>query len=332
MEQRYLFFVSIFFSFSLHAGMIDPIIIADRLQEYAVDPALAEFLDRHSDEIYYKLKETHDGRRKWGVWTFRWLPGYYVKYGLARIAGREKILDCIQRHNLDKVTVPDKFVYHVKGRPTKLSDLNYAVIIEKVPAAKHPPPITREEMEQLCTVMEDTGYISMTGKIPSKGPNYIRTLDGKFSIIDTESRFDHHRPIKGFLRIIRTHTLNKELSDEATQLVFEKFEKLMLQHPSMIKETLRELKSYLERQPHSRKYQAFAQWFFKGIKKRAFNSIQPNDTKHYMSFKQQKLSHSSRKTKRAFNSIQPNNTKHCTCHRQQNLSHIFRRLRKWAAY
>ncbi len=96
--------------------------------------------------------------------------------------------------------------------------------------------------------MDDTGYISMYGKIFTKGPNYIRTLDGKFCIIDTESRFDHRLPIKGFLRILKSHNLIKELSDQAVELIFENLKRLMLQNPSLINWTLREIRSHLKKQ------------------------------------------------------------------------------------
>ena len=81
----------------------------DFTEKYSVEPELQDILDDHTDELYKRLKKTHHGMKKHGVWKFDWLPGeYYVKYGLARIRGMEKMNKCIEEHDLNLLTTPDK--------------------------------------------------------------------------------------------------------------------------------------------------------------------------------------------------------------------------------
>ncbi len=133
------------------------------LERYAVDPEVIALLDAHSELLAAKLAEVEDGSKKHGVWTFEWLPHYYVKYGLARIAGLEKMQEAINRCKLTSLYVADKRLYHVKGNPTALSNVNYAVVVKAAKAAQGLPPLTLEEVQQLCTLMHETGYISMSG-------------------------------------------------------------------------------------------------------------------------------------------------------------------------
>ncbi len=144
----------------------------DFIEKHSVEPALQEILDDHADEIYKCLKKIHHGSKNHGVWKFKWLPGHYVKYGLARIRGMEKMKKCIKEHDLDLLTVPDKKIYHIKGRPQELSNDNYAVIIKGVDRTPDPEPLTLEQVKQLCTIIHETKYISMTSS------NFIRGTDG----------------------------------------------------------------------------------------------------------------------------------------------------------
>ncbi len=220
------------------------------IHTYAVDPAIVPILDDHSKILAKKVAETHRDSQKWGVWQFDWLPGYYLKYGLARIIGLEKMQKAINSHNLEKIEVPDKRLYHIKGRPTKLSNLNYLIVVKAVKPARDVPPITLDEIQQLCTIMHKTGYISMTGTGTSskKGPNYIRTQDGKFCLIDTESRYDHAQLLKGFLRLLSSHDLNKDLSQEALKHVLWEIKQLLIQQPRKVADTLLEIKRIIRKQ------------------------------------------------------------------------------------
>ncbi len=241
------------------------------IEQYLVDQKIAEVLDEHSDIIAQKLLEVDSGSKKHGVWRFDWLPDYYIKYGIARIVGLEKMKEAMERCHLSSLTVANKRVYHVKGTPTTLSNRNYAIVIQKVHAARKLPPITGKEMKQLCRLMHETGYISMAGPRNRKGPNYIRTTDGKFCFIDTESRYESDHLLKGFLRLIRTHDFTKDLSKEALQLVFLEVKQLLKQSPSEISSTLAEIQQYIDEKetPPSWDYRTYFAEYFKDLMGRA---------------------------------------------------------------
>ena len=168
-----------------------------------------------------------DTTTQWhGVWQFDWLPGYYIKYGLDRIRGVERIRQCIETHNLDLLTTPDKRVYHIKGRPTELSDLNYAIIIQAVEETKAPQPLSLEHVKQLCTLIKKADYIDMTST------NYIKMPNGKLCLIDTEGIFNASKRIKGFLRMIGTgHDLNTNYTEEALKHLFFEIKEELLNRP-----------------------------------------------------------------------------------------------------
>lgn len=241
------------------------------LDRYPVDPEIAAILDEHSDEIAQKLDQVDAGSKKHGVWTFDWLPDYYVKYGLARIAGVEKMQEAITRFGLSSLTVADKRLYHIKSAPQELTSRNYAVVIKRVKAQHNVPPITLDEMKQLCTLMHATGYISLAGPLSKKGPNYIRVKGGKFCLIDTESRYEPERLLLGFMRILRTHDFSRDLSEDALKLVFLEIRQLLEKQPEEILPTLAQLRRYMKEQvtEPSWNYKKFVKHYFKDLKKSA---------------------------------------------------------------
>ncbi len=221
------------------------------MRKYSVDPELQEILDDHVDEIYKRLKKIHHGTKNHGVWKFKWLPGYYIKYGLARIRGMEKMKRCIEEYDLDLLTVPDKRVYHLKGRPKELSNDNYAVIIKAVDRTPDPEPLTLEQVKQLCTIIHKTKYISMTSS------NFIRGTDGLLHLIDTEATFSNGI-LRGFVRMITSRpNINKQYTKEALKYVFGEIKQRLDRCPKgKQKETLKKIYSALKRQkkPHSWNY------------------------------------------------------------------------------
>jgi hypothetical protein len=231
------------------------------IESYSVDPEIAAILDLHSEEISKKLQKIYASRwQKHGVWQFDWLPGYYVKYGLSRIDGMERMKKCIKDYNLDLLTVPDKKIYHLKGRPHELSDLNYAVIIKAVDASPNHKPLTLKQVKQLCTIIHKTDYISMTST------NYIRTTDGKLSLIDTEATYDRKKLLKGFLRMVGTdHNLNRDYEKESLKHVFSEIKKYLAKHPKEADSAMTQLLEFLKEQkkPHSWDYTSFFKSYFK---------------------------------------------------------------------
>lgn len=225
---------------------------------YLVNEELQAILDNHADEIYQKIKKVNLSTQKHGAWTFDWLPGYYVKYGLARIKGMEKMKRCIKEHDLNLLTVPDKKIYHIKGRPLELSDRNYAVIVKKVEATKDPQPLTLEQVKQLSTIIHQTRYISMTSS------NFIRGTDGLLHLIDTESTFSSHSILRGFLRMITTRpNLNTQYTEEALTYIFNEIHHI-LQKRSHPHETLKKIIQALKRQkkPYSWDYIGYVDTLF----------------------------------------------------------------------
>ncbi len=167
------------------------------ISRYALPTQIASILDEHTAELIQKIDGmVSRGEEKHGVWTFRWLPGYYVKYNLDRLKGRAKMERCIKKYHLDLITLSDKYLYHVPGQPEELKNAHYLVIVKKIRKNPKAQPLSEEHVRQLCTIIEKTGYISMSRS------NYIQTLDNKVALIDTESTFDSAATTKGLIRLI----------------------------------------------------------------------------------------------------------------------------------
>ena len=186
-----------------------------RPDKYLVDSTLAALLDTHADEIFENIAQIHRGTQTHGVWKFHWLPGYFVKYGLTRIDGMETIKDCIRRNNLYLLGVPDKKVYHIKGRPTTVSNLNYAVIVKEVSRDLNPRPLTLEHVRQLSVLIERSHYVDLHVS------NYVRTAGSKLFIIDTEGIFDKKLHIEGFLKLFcSNYYLSSSYTPSALKFLF----------------------------------------------------------------------------------------------------------------
>ncbi len=234
----------------------------DIFKTYAVDREIKSILDMHSDEIFAKIKKVHTTTQWHGVWQFEWLPGYYIKYGLDRIKGVERIRHCIEAYKLDLLTTPDKRLYHIKGQPTELSSLNYAVIIKEVEATDTPQPLTLEHVKQLCTIIHKADYIDMTST------NYIKMANGKLCLIDTEGIFNASKRIKGFLRMIGTlHNLNTNYTQEALKHIFFEIKQELRRRPDQVSFALPYLKRELlaQEQPYSWDYISYANSYFKEL-------------------------------------------------------------------
>ena len=123
------------------------------------------------------------------------LPGLVLKLArpkrkyqhVSRVWVAETIRGIIRAHDLKKIIIPEKFLYHLPGTPTELSDNNYAVLSEKINvlsnsqnrAAIQQLPI--ETIQELATVITEAVFND-----PS--PTNIRVLPDKehVAIIDTE--------------------------------------------------------------------------------------------------------------------------------------------------
>ncbi len=131
-----------------------------------------------------------------------------MKGGIGRIKGMERIKECIEKNNLTCLSVPQKYLYHVKGRGRELTSSNYFVVAEKQ-FGKKPRKLFFEEVRQICIVLRETGYYDFASA------NTIRLKNNKLVIIDTENHldFDSSRNYLGFCRIL--HRFSKFNIDTA---------------------------------------------------------------------------------------------------------------------
>ena len=189
---------------------------AEFIKQYLVDPEVAEILDNHHEEIDQVLRKAHEsGRMQHTTWNFPWLSDYMVKLNIDRIYGMEKMQRCIDKFNLDLIMVPDKRIYHIKGRPSKLTSNNYLVVVKKIKTDPDRQPMSLRLIKQLVTLMKETEYISVTSS------NYIRTFHGKIAMIDTESNFEIKKLLSGgYIRLIASgHDLSKDYTEEALKYI-----------------------------------------------------------------------------------------------------------------
>ncbi len=149
------------------------------------------------DEVITEAKQKKDNyKHSWNlVWSIDQLPGYLIKYRIDRIKGMEAMQECIEKHHLDRLTVPRKFLYHIKGADWELTNSNYIVIAEKVDG-KQAYTFDDEEIRQICILLTETGYNDFVSE------NVFRLSNNKLCFIDTEGRdFDRDENYKGLARI-----------------------------------------------------------------------------------------------------------------------------------
>ncbi len=169
------------------------------IKAHLVHASLRAVLDDHSETLA-TLVQAIDAtpHQKHGVWKFEWLPGYYVKYNVDRLFMRERLAHCIESYNLNLLHTPKKYLYHIKGRPAELSNLNYVVIIKEVTADPlgDSYPMGLEQIQQFIVLIEKTGHCSTFAH------NYLRLGDGRISFIDTDGTFNTQNPIRGIIDLL----------------------------------------------------------------------------------------------------------------------------------
>ena len=202
-------------------------------------------LDEHSSEIIRAVKQMKKPRKKYrdGVWNFSWLPDYFVKYDVSRIEGMNRIKHCIKKNKLHLITLPDKRLYHIKGRPKQFTNENYVVVVKKIIPTVNPQPLTLEHVQQLSTIIKKTTYVDMTKT------NYIRIGKGKLCLIDTEGSFDGGRLIRGYLRLLGSnHVLNSDYTEDALKYLCTEIKALLKDDPTIAPFTFMRLEQYFAKQ------------------------------------------------------------------------------------
>lgn len=196
------------------------------IAKYAVDPNIKKILDAHADELNHKLDRiVKRGYKRHQTWTFSWLPGYFVKYDIKRVVALERVKNCIEKHKLHLLGVPDKRLYHVKGRPEKLHNLNYLVVVKEIQADPNFQTMSLEHIQQLSVLMQETGFIDLIYE------NYIRSYDNKLVIIDTDGTFDTNKILnRGYMRLISgRHDINIRYTQEALAFILKDMAELLAQ-------------------------------------------------------------------------------------------------------
>ncbi len=181
-------------SHSVALPMVDEAFIKD----HYVSDEIANILDKQSEKLASLARKVHESpRQKHGVWTLRELPGYYVKYNVSRVTKCELLARVIEEEGLDLLHVPDKRLYHIKGRPYEFHSLNYVVVIKKVKddRKEYRKRMNLEQVRQIITVIKESGHLSLYE------PNHLRLSGGRISFIDTDGGFDKDKITVGIIRM-----------------------------------------------------------------------------------------------------------------------------------
>jgi hypothetical protein len=229
-------------------------------QDTTLPSEVIQVLDQHADELIQMLKNCRESEghcpTETGIRHFPWLPQYLVKHTIDRLEGVEILQKCIEYYSLDRLTVPKKYLYHVPGRPSKLSNANYLVI---VPVIKRMPerPLTVEEVEQLCVLIHETYFWDIYSE------NLFFSEDGKITLIDTELRsFKKHKILDALMRFL-DHTgkivHQYGLEDDAFTFIFAEIARYGKDHPEQKNAITRRLKEALNAVEDISKCTIFAQ-------------------------------------------------------------------------
>lgn len=201
------------------------------LAKYVLAPEIAAVLDAHAEEINAAIeKATHTKKKmKHAIWQFSWLPGYYVKFHVNRVMGREMLLDAIRKHKLRLLTVPDKYVYHIPGRPRELASYNYLVVEPELSVKKSWEPFSLQEMQELCTLIKETGYADCNNG------NFLRLTDtNQIVIVDTEMKNFSPKKYLGLLRLVigySRYNINTDFTQEAFKHLLDELRQALPKKP-----------------------------------------------------------------------------------------------------
>jgi hypothetical protein len=218
------------------------------INQHLVDKDIAKVLDNHSSalgKLLDSIDKTH--RKKGGVWQFKWLPGYYIKYNIARLEKREILEQCIQENKLHLLHTPEKYLYHINGRSFEPTSRNYAVIIKEVEddQEEYDKPMDKEQVEQIILAVEKSGHISTFKN------NYLRLKNRRISFIDTDGTFDKERTIVGVARLLGSNLTNSYTPEALYYIIDHLGYRIAHATPFQKKEANKSIESFLEGQKSS---------------------------------------------------------------------------------
>ncbi len=144
-------------------------------------------LNLHAPEVgallfgwnHYVPKPDEDEEAR--VKVFPWLPAYMLKFGVERVANAHRLREFIQKHELNLLRVPKKYLYHIPAMPRALSNRNYIVVAELITEDEDDGCVVDfPRMEQLCTVALKLPYYDF------HSGNFWPLPDGSVVIVDTD--------------------------------------------------------------------------------------------------------------------------------------------------
>ncbi len=218
------------------------------IAKYGVDPSLAARLEAHRNQVIKLIESCNedDCEQRHAVWELPFLPGYLMKRGVTRIEGMERIRLCIEKHNLDRIIVPQKYFYHIPGRPKKLKSTNYFIIVPKLIEKKAHQPLNLQEVRQLCTLVEQTGYSDI------QKPNILRLENDQLAMIDTDIWAFNDAPYVGIMRFIAEYgeyDIRKDFTNEALKYILSQLKKHMPTDKDTYRKFYEKLKTPLKKRP-----------------------------------------------------------------------------------
>lgn len=131
---------------------------AEYAKEFAPPQDIAERLDK------LNLSSVLDGWNREAEYmrtehkVSRSSEDYYIEYGIERAINSRKLQKLIVEMGLQYVSTPQRYLYHVPGRPMVMSSENYLVITEKIKVAQGNEPIDLEQTKELCRLAVEGPY------------------------------------------------------------------------------------------------------------------------------------------------------------------------------
>jgi hypothetical protein len=107
----------------------------------------------------------------------------YIKYGIDRVRNAIRLREFITKHHLDLLEIPEKFLYHIPGRPTAFEDENYVVVAKRIEHIKTKYDfytLNKHQTMQLYSLCIENNYYLFRH-------NYFITPRGTVAIVDTDS-------------------------------------------------------------------------------------------------------------------------------------------------
>ncbi len=237
------------------------------IKKHRAPLSMVKALDRHTGKFSSIVEQCeqgschiYNGQERHLVWQFKNLSGYFVKYGIDRIHGAEKIQQCIDTYGLDRLAVPKKYIYHIKGKGRALTSSNYLIVAKKLDSIKKSLPFDDEQVCQICTLLRETGYNDFV-------VNNLRWLpNGKIGIIDTEG--GAFNEIHSYVGLRKLFTSSSKLSlalfsEESIKYMFLQLLECAPQDKSLYKNMYKSVYKGLKRQKKKKGAWDYLSYFVK---------------------------------------------------------------------